>query len=153
VDSDSTVNTYFLSTPYDINEKGQGEFTFQRTLGETNTRGVGTQENSTSASVRYVQRFLQNKVIRIPILGWKLRFEQALEWTLFGGTERIRKDSPYEYYRVRTDRYQGTTQFKYNALKNILISFDFTRETNLNLLDPKNSYNLWRGALSLEARF
>lgn len=153
LESDVTTLTYTVSFPYDINEKGQGNLRFQKTDGERIERGVETLEDGVMVSAEYIQRFLQNKVLRIPFTKWKLRFEQALELRLILSFQETEKQSDFVFNREDSTRYRGDLQLNYNAWKNIRLGLNFARENFLNHLDPQKSFNLWQGGLSLEARF
>jgi hypothetical protein len=152
LDTESSQRVYALVFPYDINRKAQGNLRLSQTKGETNQRGIESSDNNYSAQLEYNQKFLQNKVLRIPGLNLKIKFHQAMELRLILLTELLRKDSDTLTVRQSSKRNRGTVEMNYNALKNIRSGLSFSMEKYRHD-DPNQSYNLWQGSLSIEARF
>jgi hypothetical protein len=153
LNSSTSQRTYTISFPYDINLKAEGRLTYQKGRGDSFQSGIFNKDDSDLFTVEYTQKFLQNKTIKIPLLKWKLRFRQAMELRLILQSEAARRTSTYALNVTRSNRYKGTAEINYNALKNIRLGINLTRENYLNRIDPTRSYNAWLGGISLEARF
>jgi hypothetical protein len=153
LNSSSSQRIYSIAFPYDINLKAEGRIQYQKTRGESFSTGVYSWDNNDSYTVEYIQKFLQNKTITLPFVKWKLRFHQAMELHLTLMTETDRHISTYVLNEILGQRYKGTAEINYNALKNIRLGLSISRENYIDHLDSTKSYNAWSGTFSLEARF
>jgi hypothetical protein len=153
LNSSSSQRIYSIAFPYDINLKAEGRIQYQKTRGDSYTTGVYSWDNNDSYTVEYIQKFLQNKTIKLPFVKWKLKFHQAMEFHLTLLSEVDRHTSTYALNEVMGHRYKVTSEIDYNALKNIKLGLIISRESYIDTFDPTKSYNAWTGTLSLEARF
>lgn len=153
LNNSTSQRTYSISFPYDINLKAEGRITYQKTRGDAYQAGVLNWTNNDLVSVEYLQKFLQNKSLTLPFVKWKLKFRQAMELHLVLSAETDRQSSTYALNQILGNRYKGTAEINYNALKNIRLGISVTRENYIDRMDPTRSYNAWQGTLSLEARF
>lgn len=153
VDTLSNSDLYSLTLPYDISQKAQGNFRFQRTVGYLNSRGTETTQRNDQASFEYNQRFAPNLEIHIPFTKWKIRLQDAIEFKAAFLMEFVKNDSLYVFNQVQTERYRGTIDLNYNALKNLRVGIGVANEYFTNVLNPTLGYSLWQGTISAEARF
>jgi hypothetical protein len=153
LNSSNSQRTYSIAFPYDINLKAEGRVQYQKTRGDIFTSGVYNWDDIDLISLEYTQKFLQNKAITLPFVKWKLKFRQAMELRVLLSSETNRRTSTYALNRGLSNRYRGTTEINYNALKNIRLGLSLTRENYLDRVDPTRSFNSWIGTFSLEARF
>jgi hypothetical protein len=110
-------------------------------------------------SLEYDQKFAPNLVLHIPFTHWKIQLHDAIEFKANFLAEFVENDSMYSYNELQTQRYRGTIEFDYNALKNLRIGLSgineyFTNTTNLvpGQASPLD-YVLWQINLSGEAKF
>jgi hypothetical protein len=153
IDTLTNSNVYSITFPYDIDQKAQGNFHFQRTQGYLNSRGTETNQLDDVWSVEYDQKFLQNQYLHIPFTNWKIKFDQALEFRATFLAELIKNDSKYVLNQVRTQRYRGSIDLNYNALKNLRVGIGVANEYFTNELNPYLGYTLLQANISAEARF
>ncbi len=153
LDNANSTRTYALVFPYDINNKAQGNLRYQRTLGDTVTRDVYSHAHNNLIQLEYNQKFLQNKVIKIPFTKWKIKFQQAMELRITLLREILKTDSLYAPIQINSTRNRGTVEINYNALKNIRLGINFSLEHYVNIMFPEQGYDLVQGGISLEARF
>ena len=153
IDTASDSDLYSATFPYDINQKAQGNIRLQRTQGNLNTRGTLTTQLDDQGSIEYNQKFAPNLEIHIPFTHWKLKLQDAIELRATYLMEFVRNDSLYVYNQIRTERFRGTLDFNYNALKNLRVGLGVAYENFTNDLNSQLSYTLWQGTISVEARF
>jgi len=84
---------------------------------------------------------------------WKILLHDAIEFKANFLTEVVQNDSQYSYNQLETQRYRGTIEFDYNALKNLRFGLTGINEYFTNELNPTLSYVLWQINLSGEAKF
>ncbi|HUO57649.1 MAG TPA: hypothetical protein VMV05_05680 [bacterium] len=159
VSNQTNSDLFSITLPYDINQKAQGNFRLQRTVGTQvglSTNSVLTHQNDDVGSVEYNQKFAPNLEIHIPFTHLKLQLQDAIELHTTFTAEFVNnypENTNYVYNVVKTQKYRGTIDLNYNALKNLRVSIggayeDFTSENQ-----PQTSYKLIQGNISAEARF
>jgi hypothetical protein len=129
---------------------------FQATVGYQNgltTTNIPTWSQDYQGSLEYDQKFAPNLVLHIPFTRWKIQLHDAIEFKANFLTEYIENDSSYTYNQVLSQRYRGTIEFDYNALKNLRIGLSGINEYFTNELNSQLSYVLWQINLSGEAKF
>jgi hypothetical protein len=153
IDTQTQSRMFSLTFPYDINQKAQGNIRLQRTVGTQNTRGVFTYPYDDQGTIEYTQKFAPNLEIHIPFTRWKLKLQDAIELRATFLMEYINNTSDYIYNVSKSERYRGTIDFNYNALKNLRVGIGVANEYFTNDLNPQLDYILWQGNISAEARF
>ncbi len=154
--SQNWSNIGSITFPYDINKTSQGNIRFQATVGYQNglaTTNIPSYQQDYQGSIEYDQKFAPNLVLHIPLTHWKIQLHDAIEFKANFLTEIVQNDSMYSYNQLETQRYRGTIEFDYNALKNLRIGLTGINEYFTNTLDPTLSYVLWQINLSGEAKF
>jgi hypothetical protein len=162
ISSQNWSNIGSVTFPYDINKFAQGNIRFQASVGYQNglaTTNIPTYQQDYQGSIEYDQKFAPNLVLHIPLTHWKIQLHDAIEFKANFLTEIVQNDSAYSYNELETQRYRGTIEFDYNALKNLRIGLSGVNEyfTNTTDLLPGQSsplnYVLWQINLSGEAKF
>ncbi len=168
IDTQSYTDLYSFTFPYDINAKAQGNIHLQRTTGHTLTRQTETLPHDDLGYIEYTQKFAPNLEIHIPFTKWKLKLQDAIELRSTFSMEFIENDSNSVYTQIKTQKYRGTIDLTYNALKNLKVGIGLANEYFTNTTyelsptyDPTDEtkknhtfdYTLWQGTISVEARF
>jgi hypothetical protein len=134
----------------------QGNMRFQASVGYQNglsTTDIPTWTQDYQGSFEYDQKFAPNLALHIPFTRWKIQLHDAIEFKANFLTEYIENDSMYTYNQVISQRYRGTIEFDYNALKNLRIGLSGVNEYFTNELNSQLNYVLWQINLSGEAKF
>ncbi len=155
VSGQSANETFAFTVPYDINKQAQGNIRYQHTDGFTNTNGIVTDQVDDQYSIQFNQKFLENEILHIPFTHWKIKFDQAIELQVSFLAEFVNNQSPnYALNDLQTEKYRGTIQMNYNALKNLRIGLGVVNEYFIEDTPyPYLGYTLWQINLSGEARF
>jgi hypothetical protein len=162
--SQTSSDLYGITLPYDIDQKAQGNFHLQRTTGYQET--VSTYSSPTTllddmASFEYNQKFAPNLEIHVPFTHWKIQLQDAIEFKAGFLMEFVNNNSLSVYNQKQTERYRGTINFNYNALKNLRVGIGLVNEYfydttyQLSNATPNHTldYTLWQVDISAEARF
>lgn len=156
VDSYSESDIFGVTFPYEISKTAQGNVRYQESLGEQNglaTTNVPTYTHDYQFSAEYDQKFAPNLVLHLPFTHWKIQLHDGIEFKANFLSEYTENDSSYTYDQVKTQRYRGTLEFDYNALKNLRIGLTGVNEYYTDYLTSTLGYVLWQVTLSGEAKF
>jgi len=156
VDSSANNESFILTLPYDIAEKAQGNIRLQKTLGHQVARTVMTDQETNTASVEYNQRFAPNLEIHLPFGNTKIKLQDAIEFRATALAEFVDNSSGFVTNNLKTERFRGTLDLNYNALKNLRIGLGLVNEYFFNRTNEEsyiNDYVLWQLNVSAEARF
>jgi hypothetical protein len=156
VDSQTNSDIYAITFPYEINKLAQGNVHYQQTTGYQNglsTTNVPTYTHDYQFSFEYDQKFAPNLILHIPFVRWKIQLHDAIEFKANFLSDYTENDSAYSYNAVQTQRYRGTLEFDYNALKNLRIGLTGINEYYTDYLTSTLSYVMWQINLSGEAKF
>jgi hypothetical protein len=157
--SQNWSNIGSVTFPYDINKSAQGNIRFQASVGYQNglsTTNIPTYQQDYQGSIEYDQKFAPNLVLHIPLTHWRIQLHDAIEFKANFLTEIVQNDSMYSYNQLDSQRYRGTIEFDYNALKNLRIGLSGVNEYFYNTTNPTSTqlnYVLWQINLSGEAKF
>ena len=153
----TTSDLYSLTLPYDINKNwAQGNFRLQRTTGTQ--YGISTQDTLVTqlddqGYFEYDQKLAPNLEVHIPFTHWKIKLENSIELKATFLMEFVNNQSFYINNVLQTDKYRGTLDINYNALKNLRVGIGLANEYFTNYQNPQLDYVLWQGDISAEARF
>ncbi|HVZ82015.1 MAG TPA: hypothetical protein VHE12_14605 [bacterium] len=164
ISNQTQSETYGLTLPYDIDQKAQGNIRFQRTTGTQfglSTTNTLTTQLEDQGSIEYTQKFAPNLEIHVPFTHWKLKLQDAIEFRATLLMDFVNNQSAYVYNQRQTQRYRGTIDLNYNALKNLRVGiglvneyfYDTTYQLSNSTPDHTKDYSLWQGTISAEARF
>ncbi len=156
VSNETVSDIYGVTFPYDINKQAQGNARFQYTEGKQNglsTTNIPTTLHDYQISADYIQKFAPNLELHIPFTHWKIKLQDAIEFRANFLSDFVDNESFYTYNQVKSEKYRGTIELNYNALKNLRIGASVINEYFTNELNPTLSYVLWQINISGEAKF
>ncbi|HJT24822.1 MAG TPA: hypothetical protein VJ873_09610, partial [bacterium] len=155
--NETSSDLYGVTLPYDMGkDAGQGNIHFQITTGKQ--RGISTLNTDVTQrddqySFEYDRRLAPNLDLHIPLTHWRIKLENAIELKTTFLMEFVNNQSTYLGNALRSDKYRGTIDINYNALKNLRIGIGLANEYFTEYNDHQLDYVLWQGDISAEARF
>ena len=155
--NETTSDLYGVTLPYDMGkDAGQGNVHFQITTGTQ--KGISTlntlvTQRDDQYSFEYDRRLAPNLDLHIPLTHWRIKLENAIELKTTFLMEFVNNQSSYLNNVLKSDKYRGTIDINYNALKNLRIGIGLANEYFTNYQNPQLDYVLWQGDISAEARF
>ena len=157
ISNETTSDLYGITLPYELGKNfAQGNIHLQRTTGTQNglsTLNTLVTQLDDQATIEYDQKLAPNLELHIPFTHWKIKLDNAIELKATFLMEFVNNQSTYITNETLTQRYRGTIDINYNALKNLRIGIGLANEYFTNTLNNQLDYVLWQGDISAEARF